>query len=181
MGCSKPVSYRWHLHHCRTASIYAFHWYQLKQPHSASDRQGIVDRFADRIELLIRATEIEIFAHNRPSRCPICTHYCQSMRKLAEMKQNGGETTVSMAAYIVWIKTKRKSGCKSTLCPLRDHPMLHTGCTWADMIFAIPRVKKSQTTIRPSLQPTARRVPYLLNEHVTANDIQSNEPSNSSG
>lgn len=49
------------------------------------------------------------------------------------------------------------------------------------MIFAIPRVKKSQTTIRPSLQPTAKSVPYLLNEQVTANEIQSREPSNSSG
>lgn len=68
-----------------------------------------------------------------------------------------------------------------TLCPFRDQPMLHTGCTCADIIFAIPLVKKSQTTILPSLQPTASSVPYLLKEQVTASDIQSKEPSNSSG
>ena len=54
-----------------------------------------------------------------------------------------------------------------------------TGCTCALMILATPRVKKSQITILPSLQPTARRVPLLLNVQVTANDIQSNVPSNS--
>lgn len=47
------------------------------------------------------------------------------------------------------------------------------------MIFAIPRVRKSQITILPSLQPTANSVPLLLNVHVTAIDIQSNAPSNS--
>lgn len=47
------------------------------------------------------------------------------------------------------------------------------------IIFAIPLVKKSQITMRPSLQPTAKSVPYLLNMHVTANDTLSKTPSNS--
>jgi len=55
----------------------------------------------------------------------------------------------------------------------------HTGCTWALIIFAIPLVRKSQITIRPSLHPTASNVPRLLNAHVTANEIQSKAPSNS--
>ena len=54
-----------------------------------------------------------------------------------------------------------------------------TGCTWALMIFAIPLVRKSQTTILPSLQPTANSVPRLLNVQVTAIEIQSRAPSNS--
>ena len=49
------------------------------------------------------------------------------------------------------------------------------------MILAIPRVRKSQMTILPSLQPTAKQVPRRLNAQVTANDMQSNVPSNSSG
>jgi hypothetical protein len=55
----------------------------------------------------------------------------------------------------------------------------HTGCTWALIIFAIPLVRKSQITIRPSLHPTASSVPRLLNAHVTANEMQSKAPSNS--
>lgn len=58
---------------------------------------------------------------------------------------------------------------------------LHTGWTWADMILAIPLVRKSQMTILPSLHPTASRVPYLLKEQVSAKEIQSRDPSNSSG
>lgn len=45
----------------------------------------------------------------------------------------------------------------------------------------MPRVRKSQITILPSLQPTANNVPRLLNEQVTASEIQSKAPSNSSG
>ena len=56
-----------------------------------------------------------------------------------------------------------------------------TGWTWACMIFAIPLVRKSQMTILPSLHPTARRVPNLLNWHVTAIVTQSRVPSFSSG
>uniref|UniRef100_A0A8W7Q264 Uncharacterized protein n=1 Tax=Anopheles coluzzii TaxID=1518534 RepID=A0A8W7Q264_ANOCL len=51
----------------------------------------------------------------------------------------------------------------SSLWPLRDQHKLHTGCTWAEMIFAMPRVRKSQMTTRPSLQPTASRVPTSRN------------------
>ena len=69
----------------------------------------------------------------------------------------------------------------SNLWPFRDQHRLQTGCTWADIILAIPRVRKSQITIRPSLQPTAKSVPHLLKAHVTAREIQSKEPSNSSG
>ena len=47
------------------------------------------------------------------------------------------------------------------------------------MILAIPLVRKSQMTILPSLQPTARSVPRLLNVQVTAMEIQSRAPSNS--
>jgi hypothetical protein len=54
-----------------------------------------------------------------------------------------------------------------------------TGCIWADIILAMPRVRKSHSTIRPSLQPTANNVPLLLNAHVTAREIQSRAPSNS--
>lgn len=57
----------------------------------------------------------------------------------------------------------------------------HTGWTWALTILAIPLVKKSQITILPSLHPTASSVPLLLKEHVTAREIQSKAPSNSSG
>lgn len=57
--------------------------------------------------------------------------------------------------------------------------MLHTGWTWADIILAMPLVKKSHITIRPSLQPTAKRVPRLLNWHVTAIERESKVPSNS--
>lgn len=69
----------------------------------------------------------------------------------------------------------------SSFCPFRDQLKLQIGCTWAEIIFAMPRVKKSQTTMRPSLHPTARSVPYLLKQQVTANEIQSSDPSNSSG
>jgi len=68
-----------------------------------------------------------------------------------------------------------------TLWPFLVQLRLHTGCTWAEIIFAMPRVRKSQITMRPSLQPTAKRVPYLLKAHVTASEMQSREPSNSSG
>ena len=48
------------------------------------------------------------------------------------------------------------------------------------MIFAMPRVRKSQMTMRPSLHPTASNVPRLLNAHVTAILVaQSREPSKS--
>lgn len=56
-----------------------------------------------------------------------------------------------------------------------------TGWTWALIILTIPLVKKSQITILPSLQPTASKVPLLLNEQDTAKEIQSKAPSNSSG
>ena len=49
------------------------------------------------------------------------------------------------------------------------------------MIFAMPRVKKSQITKRPSEQPTANSEPTLLKAQHTAIDAQSNVPSNSSG
>lgn len=68
-----------------------------------------------------------------------------------------------------------------TRYPLRDQLKLQTGCTCAEKTLAIPRVKKSQMTMRPSLQPTARRVPYLLKAQVSAKDMQSRVPSNSSG
>lgn len=58
----------------------------------------------------------------------------------------------------------------ANLWPLRDQLMLHTGWTWADIILAMPLVRKSQITMRPSLQPTARSVPRLLKAHVTAID-----------
>ena len=57
--------------------------------------------------------------------------------------------------------------------------MEQIGCIWALITLAIPRVRKSQTTIRPSLQPTANSVPCLLNAQVTAMLTQSNVPSES--
>lgn len=68
-----------------------------------------------------------------------------------------------------------------TLCPFLDQLKLHTGCTCDDIIFAMPLVRISQMTMRPSLHPTARSVPYLLKEQVTAREMQSKDPSNSSG
>lgn len=47
------------------------------------------------------------------------------------------------------------------------------------MILAMPRVRKSQSTSLPSLQPTARRVPCLLNAQVIAMLTQSKVPSKS--
>jgi hypothetical protein len=84
---------------------------------------------------------------------------------------------------------------ETSLEPFLDQERLHSGWTWAVMILAMPRVRKSQMTIRPSLQPTAKRVPNLLKkcqiiicmkqdllkQQVTAIEIQSREPSNSSG
>ena len=55
----------------------------------------------------------------------------------------------------------------------------HTGCTWALMTLAMPRVRKSQMTIRPSLQPTANNVPWRLKAQVTAMLTQSKAPSKS--
>lgn len=65
------------------------------------------------------------------------------------------------------------------LWPFRDQLILHTGCTCAEMILAMPLVRKSQITMRPSLQPTANKVPRLLKAQVTAIDWQSKVPSNS--
>lgn len=45
------------------------------------------------------------------------------------------------------------------------------------MILLIPLVKKSQITIRPSLHPTASKVPRRLKEHVIATLTQSRVPS----
>jgi len=56
---------------------------------------------------------------------------------------------------------------------------VQTGCTCALIILAIPRVRKSQITIRPSLHPTTSNVPCLLKAHVIAMLTQSNAPSNS--
>ena len=52
-----------------------------------------------------------------------------------------------------------------------------TGCTWALIILAIPLVRKSQITIRPSLQPTAKREPRRLNDAVPATLTESKLPS----
>ena len=52
-----------------------------------------------------------------------------------------------------------------------------TGWTWALIILAIPLVRKSQMTIRPSLQPTAKREPLRLNDAVTATLTESKLPS----
>lgn len=67
------------------------------------------------------------------------------------------------------------------VAPILDQDKLTTGCTWALIILQIPRVRKSQITIRPSLQPTASNVPRRLKTQVTANETQSRDPSNSSG
>ena len=65
--------------------------------------------------------------------------------------------------------------------PFHFHPCHYltevTGCTCALIIFAIPLVKKSQMTIRPSLQPTAKREPLRLNDAVTATLTESKLPS----
>lgn len=67
----------------------------------------------------------------------------------------------------------------SHLLKTRPYLRVHTGWTCAAMILAIPRVKKSHTTILPSLQPTASNVPRLLKAHVIATLTESKVPSNS--
>lgn len=52
-----------------------------------------------------------------------------------------------------------------------------TGWMCALIILAMPRVRKSQMTMRPSLQPTASRVPQRLKVQVRAMLIQSRVPS----
>lgn len=52
---------------------------------------------------------------------------------------------------------------------------------WAAKFLATPRVKKSHITMRPSLQPTAKRLPLRLKEQQMAKLEQSRTPSNSSG
>ena len=53
------------------------------------------------------------------------------------------------------------------VCPVKD--------------FATPRVRKSNTATRPSLQPIASSVPLRLNEHVRASLPQSKTLSQFSG
>lgn len=77
------------------------------------------------------------------------------------------------------IQTVLSVEADAILWPFLDQLILQTGCTWAVIILAIPLVKKSHITIRPSLQPTANKVPLLLNAHVTAMDKESRVPSNS--
>ena len=80
-----------------------------------------------------------------------------------------------------------------------DHDIQQIGDQSAQIIFAIPRVKKSHITRRPSEQPTAnieplinknqkrflklfeKYSPTLLKAQQTAIDAQSSVPSNSSG
>ena len=71
------------------------------------------------------------------------------------------------------------STCHWTILAMPYCPYLTdvTGWTWALIIFAIPLVKKSQMTMRPSLQPTARREPLLLNDAVPATLTESKLPS----
>ena len=54
-----------------------------------------------------------------------------------------------------------------------------TGWMCATITLATPRVKKSQITSRPSLQPTANSDPVLLKAHVRAGLTESKLPSNS--
>ena len=51
------------------------------------------------------------------------------------------------------------------------------GCMCALQMRARPRVMKSQTATRPSLQPTASSVPRRLNMHVSASLPESRTPS----
>lgn len=66
-----------------------------------------------------------------------------------------------------------------TFWQFRDQLRLQTGYTCAEMDLAMPRVKKSQMNILPSLQPTARSVPRRLKAQVAAREIESRLPSNS--
>lgn len=80
---------------------------------------------------------------------------------------------------IFQIHTVLSVDADAILWPFLDQLMLQTGCTWAEIILAMPLVRKSQITIRPSLQPTAKSVPRLLNAQVNAMDKESSVPSNS--
>lgn len=131
-----------HLHRRRTANICVFHWYQLKRQRNASGKQDTFGRFGDRTEPSAPVMGIEIFARNHPIKYPKYTHYYLLMLKLTETNKPTNEWCAAKVAIKIQFLL--------TLCPFRDQPILHTGCTWADIIFAIPRVRKSQTTIRPS-------------------------------
>lgn len=159
-------------------NIYVSRQHQLKPLHISSDTPNIANHFVGRIVLLILAMENEIFAHIHRLECPKCIHCCRWM--LTEAKKLTQKHYFDMHHTNQAIWHWKLIGIQ-TLWPFRDQLMLHTGWTWADMILAIPRVRKSQITMRPSLQPTANNVPYLLKAQVTANDMQSSEPSNSSG
>lgn len=65
---------------------------------------------------------------------------------------------------------------KRWIC-LFSHHKEQTGWMCALMILAMPLVRKSQMTMRPSLQPTASRVPQRLKVQVRAMLIQSRVPS----
>merc|ERR1711862_252453 len=78
------------------------------------------------------------------------------------------DTTLSVDALISFL-------------PLRFQLNEQTGWTCALRILVIPRVRKSQITILPSLHPTASKVPRRLNEQATAMLTQSRAPSKSSG
>lgn len=62
---------------------------------------------------------------------------------------------------------------ETSLHPFRFQPSEQTVWACALIVFAIPRVKKSQIAIRPSLHPTARSVPRRLNAHVRATEDES--------
>ena len=67
--------------------------------------------------------------------------------------------------------------CSEPITNLKDV----MGCVCPVYDFAMPRVRKSHTTTRPSLQPTASNVPRRLKAHVRASLPQSRRPSQISG
>lgn len=77
-----------------------------------------------------------------------------------------------------WAGGVTPSGSKYEALPYQSE---QTGWMWALMILAIPLVRKSQMTMRPSLQPTASSVPQRLKVQVRAMLMQSNVPSASWG
>ena len=64
-----------------------------------------------------------------------------------------------------------------SLCPLRFQLSDVIGWMCPLQRRAIPLVRKSQTAMRPSLQPMANRVPRLLKAHVRASLPESSMPS----
>lgn len=104
---------------------------------------------------------------NRMSISPLATSHKNTRRSVDELS----------SFRPLRFQLREKS--KECLSPKKDHTYLSDvmGWIWLLHSLAIPRVMKSHTAIRPSLQPTANNVPRRLNAQVSASLPESNIPS----